>query len=466
VVNQDKLLWVFTDYGLNRQAEALFDNNITLNLIKIKVGDSNGTYYIPSNLDIDLKNIKDSFDVTSVTLSEDSSTVIFRTVIPENSSGYDIREVGLYEVVDGVDYLFALSTCQPIVRGSTSDGYFQAVDYEINFKSVNLSSLYDQISVNPLSNYLTEGELDDIKRSMLYVESNLATQITKNTNVLGLDRPEILDLKIKENTLNTSKIASNSLINTIGSYCTDITNIKLLSLFNCLKNVSAISKIVDFSTNRYNLNLNRNMALMTTGIEMFAPYVDFYPDDYFYLSETDNFSLLKNGVESPLTFLGLVKLDTSSGYKNIFTKIDASTGIRDFSIDFDKSTNILRVVLYSSAIDFVRFQTVIEDITILDKFISIAFTYNGNKLSPSGSIFINGIKQTTAIANSSYTGMRIVSPTRAGSFEINASNVLINPSKSKISLLSVITEQFSDYKIQLLSLEMLALVGEDVCQIF
>ena len=45
-------------------------------------------------------------------------------MIPENIGGFDIREVGLYETVNGVDNLFAIGTCQPFVKPTAADNYF------------------------------------------------------------------------------------------------------------------------------------------------------------------------------------------------------------------------------------------------------------------------------------------------------------------------------------------------------
>ena len=111
--------------------EAIADGTVTLNLGKIKVGSANGEYYEPTEDQTELYQEIGEFYVVEKKLLEDGLTVSFHALIPESFGNCDIREVGLYEITDEGDKLFAISTQQPIVKPGTDYNYYIAIDYYI-----------------------------------------------------------------------------------------------------------------------------------------------------------------------------------------------------------------------------------------------------------------------------------------------------------------------------------------------
>jgi phage-related tail fiber protein len=104
VINStDYLTFILTQYGLNRVGEALANPNEDLNISKIKVGDANFTYYEPTETQPDLIHIIEGgeFYIIDKELLEDNLTVSFHAIFPETFQNAEIREVGIYETIDG-----------------------------------------------------------------------------------------------------------------------------------------------------------------------------------------------------------------------------------------------------------------------------------------------------------------------------------------------------------------------------
>ena len=195
VINStDYLTFILTQYGLNRVGEALANPNEDLNISKIKVGDANFTYYEPTETQTELVHLipDGEFYIIEKELLEDNLTVSFHAIFPETFQNAEIREVGIYETIDGVDYLFAVSTQQPLLKPYMDLNYLVSVDYYAFLKAQNLAEVYDQIVLNP-DNQLVSGEdLENLMSTILFTEDNLMDQIHDNTKILGLNRVQQL----------------------------------------------------------------------------------------------------------------------------------------------------------------------------------------------------------------------------------------------------------------------------------
>ena len=190
IVNTDKLNLILTDYGLGRIAEAMKDPTLNIMISKIRVGSGNNhEYYEPSSTQTSLRgDLGFEFFIYDKELLEDGTTISFHTVIPETAGNFDIREVGLYETVNGEDKLFAISTQQPFVKPSTEYFYFINVDYYMFLKSVNFAEIYEQIILDPLHALPTEKDLENLMQTFLFAQGNLIDQIGNNSTIIGYNR--------------------------------------------------------------------------------------------------------------------------------------------------------------------------------------------------------------------------------------------------------------------------------------
>lgn len=313
VNNTDKLTFILTRYGLERIAEALSDENIEIKLAKIKVGDANNEYYEPNEEQTDLRNKIDggAFSIIDKALLEDGVTISLHAVFPEELDSCEIREVGIYETLNGEDYLFAISTQQPLLKPATELKYLISVDYYAFLKSENLADLYDRIVLDPSSQLVTEEDLEDLMRTILFTESNLVDQITSNSRIIGLNRARQLQEKIETSRERFSYMASYNNYSTLLDFA-KFDDIFGYWVFNYPRRVTPNASIVDIGKKGRNFSSNKPINSYERVYQGFMPMLTFGEKDYFFLNQG----------ASTLTF--------NAGAFNLFGEINVSSeGVAD-----------------------------------------------------------------------------------------------------------------------------------------
>lgn len=289
VNNTDKLTYILTDYGLNRVAEALTDSTVKIILSKIKVGDANYEYYEPEQSATRLLNPipNGEFPIVDKELLEDGLTVSLHAIFPENLDNCEIREVGVYETVNGRDYLFAISTQQPLIKPAEDLYYFTTVDYYVSLKSQNLSDIYDQILLDSDSQLVTQEKLDNLIATIAFTESNLMEQINGNSRVIGLNRAQQLFEKIEENRENFGYITSYNNYTILADFVKE-EEIFAYWLFNYSKIPTPTASITDISKNGRNLSVNVPVNNYSRTFAGLMPTLSFNSPNYYYLEQTDS----------------------------------------------------------------------------------------------------------------------------------------------------------------------------------
>lgn len=380
VVNNDKITYVITSYGLSRIAEALSDPKVTLNLSKAKVGDANGNFYTPTENQTSLINPlpNGSFYISKKELLEDKLTVSFYFLIPESFGNCDIREVGLYETIDGVDYLFAVGTSQPIVKPSTDNNYLISVDYYIMLKSVNLSDVYDQIILNPDNVFVTEQDLQDLMSTFIFTQGNLTNQIERNSHVIGLNRAQTLYENIQRNLysysyVNVAEILSNIL---------DVSNINSIFgfwSFNYPRTNTSTQNIKDLSGKNNSISTNKRInqyPLKYIGLSSAIPFAN---NDYFYIGSDTPLSFInEDGTDSSFTFIVALEPLSKNTDRTILARSNYATNTHVFEIK-ELANNSLEVTLFSDSANYIKF-TSPENVIPYGKH-SIILSYNSADIS-------------------------------------------------------------------------------------
>ena len=387
IVNSNPLILILTQYGLERVAAAIDDRSITLNLGKIKVGSANGEYYEPNEYDTDLRQEVGEFYVVEKKLLEDGLTVSFHAVIPETFGGVDIREVGLYEITDEGDKLFAISTQQPLVKPGTDCNYYIAVDYYMFLKSQNLAEIYDQIVLDPDNQFITEDDLRELMASMLFTQGNLSVQIGKNTHIIGLNRPTQLYEQIEtvRNTIGYSAVTGN-----YATLCgfTDSANILGYWLFDYPgRNMSSYA-ITDIGAHEYNMSVSNNINIFERQYYGIVPTILFNNDDYYYLSPETPFPLYNNNLEEDSSFTMafiVAPLDTTEN-RTLLAKSNAATNTHVFEVN-ELSTGAIEVKLFSDGGNYMVF-TSPSNVVKPDDIHSLIISYNKDSMNLSG--YLNG----------------------------------------------------------------------------
>lgn len=392
----DQLTFILTSYGLRRVAEALSNPNEDLNISKIKVGDANFEYYEPDEEQPDLVHpIPDgSFYIVEKELLEDGLTVSFHAVIPETFQNQEIREVGIYETVDEVDKLFAISTQQPVLKPLISLNYLVSINYYAFLKSQNLAAVYDQIVLNPDTQLVTQEDLEKLMSTILFTESNLMEQINGNTRVIGLGRVEQLQAKVDQDKVNFGYLASyNNYTNLLNFTRTE--NIKGYWLFNYPRRVNTSSSVIDIGP----LGLNFSTNLLITNYPRVyhgsMPMLNFATPNYFEFNldpytdvEKNPFDFVEDNKDVPFTMLFALNPLSYNTTRTLLTRNSV------FEVQ-ELSDNSLQIKLYSwnelnqYKNNYVVFNSTAN--TIPNSPHSIAFSYNPNA-SEKVTTYISGRK--------------------------------------------------------------------------
>jgi hypothetical protein len=232
-----ELKWVLTEYGKRRITELLSNPTDRIRISVMQIGDNNSgepgdREYIDENGEYRGKlyhRVGTDIPVYEKGIADDrENTVYFKCVIDENMGGYDICELALFESIDDDLRMFAVGVGEPINKPSISLGYLISVEYTLYIESANLLDVYDRIELDPANEFLKEVDIEEMYKTILYVEGNLADQISHNTHILGLNRAQQLNDEISKTQL---KYSSSSIANYYANFINtvnDLSNIMVI----------------------------------------------------------------------------------------------------------------------------------------------------------------------------------------------------------------------------------------------
>lgn len=175
-----KYYTIITNRGLEKQSQFLAQENQTLKLIHLAVGDGNGFEYDPTGNETALKNEKHRTDINKIYIdSNNHHQVVIETVIPANIGGFTIREVGIFDE-DGD--LFAIGkypqTFKPTIdNGAIKDLYIRMVLRFSNSPGVELIvdpnvAMVSVADVKEFVEIYTKEDFEDIRQSIAKNKGN------------------------------------------------------------------------------------------------------------------------------------------------------------------------------------------------------------------------------------------------------------------------------------------------------
>lgn len=280
---------ILTNIGKAKIANSL-PTGQKVNLTKMKIGDSNGTYYNPSENQTELVHKVYECNVTSVDVDENNpSWITITSVVPSDIGGFSIREVGIF---DDTNSLIAIGkypeTYKPIASdGSTKELYIKMTLEVTNASSVELkidptvilatkkdiSNLDAKIEQNNSQLNDTANKIKNINDAKAEkTELNVVNEYAKNLNDIKANKSEIESIKNKVDSFQTAQdVSENKDMEIVGcrtdntgfAYATadkrisEIEN-KSNSIYSSLINKSYCEKIID-------LSLCENKYIDTTG---------------------------------------------------------------------------------------------------------------------------------------------------------------------------------------------------------
>ena len=395
-ITDDRLIWVYTKYGLRKITEVMSNPSSKLKITKLQVGNSKTEiykdgvivtsydYYIPTGEETSLKNSVASFYFHNKELDEENEVVTFSTTIPKTSNGYMINEMGIY---DDSNNLIALCTCQDIPKPLMSDNYFIDIYLKIALHSKNLCTIYNQIELDSENEYVGPAELEQMWYNILYMEGNLCEQISQNSHIIGLNRAEQLYQLINNNMLTMS----TTLLNNI--FCT-MSNIvgynKVLNfwVFDYSRYVGTENSIIDMGYNGEFLNTTKNTAEKDILYKGICPCMDF--NDMNFYSEN---SIADPGAK---TWFFLLKNNNIAENAIIIAKSDYKNNMHEFEI-FRRNTGAFEIRLYAQNGNYTSFMTDTQIIpeSIYSLGISIPEDYINNNIK----VVFNGSEIATTRKN-------------------------------------------------------------------
>ena len=361
IVNQDKLILKLTDFGLSRIAYAVSNPTANLNITKIKLGSGdNNEYYEPDSSQTGLKgDLGLEFYIYDKNILEDKITISFHTIFPEEIGGFDIREVGLYETYEGTDRLFAISTQQPFVKPSIEDNYFICVDYYIFLKEQNLASVYDQITLDIEHALVTDTEMEELMRTFLFAQSNLAQQIGNNSTIIGYNRATQLYEKIEENKRAYSYITLYKNFASLLDIVTSPNNIFSYWVFDYSRRKEQESSIIDLSNNGYYLSTNIPVSNLKRTYKGFNSMFQFAEPNYFSLSSQIPLNLFNPETNSdiPFSMIFVVEPLKTTENRTLLAKSDYALNAHTLEVT-ELTDRSIQVKLFSDSDNYLTFKTV------------------------------------------------------------------------------------------------------------
>ena len=503
----NNLYWVFTNYGKERLTSLSADDHLFLYKAGIGCynwyedplgyfggsGYSEGTFkryfestdeksigqLVPNGMiAINTKNLVEETDEDGEVIRR---VVELSVTVPENLSDFDIREMAIYETIDGADHLFAICTMQPIPKPSVETNHYISAILTARLQSEMLADAYEQIVLDPSNNFVTIDELNDFQENLLFVESNLAEQISNNSRIIGYNRPQ----QLYEQLIADKKKYSSFAVSTTYANALNIANledIKSFWVFQPNNDTTSSVSIPDLSYYGINMATDKLVTLYETGYEGLSPWINFEYNErsdsgnYYMLDSDVDFDFVKEegGVvtDSPFTLFFVGAQNSNEHDCTIIAKDNSaqSVGVQPaFQITVTDKRQI-KVIFYQNRANYVEYTTGVNSVPEAGKFYVASLTYSpvinttDNILIPRFKIMINGKEVSGNIKRTgNYQGMtKTILPLTS---RIHTSNGYTNYVDSIICLLSLFKKELSTDYIRAMTYNMMALIGVNPCLI-
>lgn len=504
--DSNNLYWVFTNYGKNRLASLNADDHLflykagigcynwyedTLNYLGSSYTEANFKKYFEQENEKDIGQLvpDGKLAINNKTLVEEKDSdgntiariVVLSVTIPESLSDFDIREMAIYETIDGVDHLFAICTMQPIPKPSIATNHYIAVQLDARLHSEMLANAYEQIVLDPNNNFATVEELNTFQENLLFVETNLAEQISNNSRIIGYDRPQQLYEQLVLDKKKYSNFAvSTSYANTLNIATLD--EVKSFWIFQPNNDVTSSVSISDLSYYGINFATDKLATLYETGYEGLAPWINFEYNknsnsgNYYMLDSDIDFDFIENkdGKISDTNFtLFFIGAQNTNDHECTIIAKDNSAQNNDvqpaFCISITEKRQI-KVKLYQDRANYVEYITGENSVPKPGIFYVASITYSpvvnevDNILIPRFKVMINGKDLSGSINRvGNYQGMpETTLPLTSRVHTLNSYNNYVD---SKVCLLSLIKKDLNTDYTRAMVYNMMALIGVNPCLI-
>lgn len=505
----NNLYWVFTKYGKDRLINFKDDDHLYLQTMGIGSYDwysdtnkilGDGGYseqafreYFESTDDTSLcQPIENGvFPITykdSVDDGQGRKRVIFSITIPEDFPECTVRELGLYEN----NKLFAICTMQEYHRASMESNHYISSKFNAILTSTALASVYDKIVINPDNDFATADDLIQIEENLLFIETNLAEQISENANLIGLNRCQQLHEKIEDDKRKYSSFAAT----TAYSNFLNITSLDKIPAFWVFRpnNIAARSVAISDLSN-FGINLQADMVSKKydSGYEGLCSWLDFSKGHEYSLGSDVVFSLISDEAIAtkditpeddgkvtrykiqPFTFFWVGAQNKGDETHTILAKDNKDTvenNPPEFLFQVQKNRSI-KVRLYTNRNNYLEATTPENSVPQAGEFYVLSIQYSGRKDDANPiTIQVNGNKLTTNVSYSlgiaNFKGMPVKEYKK---YQIPLVSYIPTPTgniehvNSKVSMMTLIKDDLSDSYTRAVTFNFMALIGRNPCLI-
>lgn len=380
---------IFTEYAIHKINRNITQDYENFNFTKIRLGNKEG---ILDSTRTSLIDTVYTLPIDSVSLNNNIFTIL--STIPDTIEGFDIREIGLYDTVGGIDNLFVFSEIDTTKPADLT--YKLILTLDLDLMIVNLYPVYPEITILD-KEYVPLHVEESFEETLNYVNTNLERIIEDNATEIGYNRAQVFYEKQKDinsnlqNFTNTSKyIKMQNLIND-GSISDCFFNCDNNFLYYYIKNL-----------NNYSSYLEVNNGLITS-----------FNDDITFDNANGTTLMIRANLDKLSDGLILGKLDErESKYyfefriNSPFLEFTLHSGLGYYTAAYDMSTLDVRI---SS-----------------DVFNTFIISFNNNFTTPEIKIYYNGTELTLIDTISNFTSLSYFSTLPLVNYTYSISNNLIH----------------------------------------
>ncbi|WP_434290941.1 phage tail protein [Clostridium botulinum] len=183
-----------------------------VNFFKLQVGDSNGTYYNPTEDQTELKHKVWEGNINSISIDENNPNwIIIEVLLPSNVGGFMIREAA---ILDDEDNVVAIAKYPETYKPLTQDGSSKDILIRTILEVSNTSSV--TLKIDPTVILATKKDIEIITSSM----NELDKRITKNTESINNIKSDLADITTYQTAGGTANAISLNLPTLINGYAT------------------------------------------------------------------------------------------------------------------------------------------------------------------------------------------------------------------------------------------------------
>ncbi|WP_243153118.1 phage tail protein [Clostridium sporogenes] len=161
-----------------------------VNFCKLQVGDSNGTYYNPTEDQTELKHKVWEGNINSISIDENNPNwVIIEVLLPSNVGGFMIREAA---ILDDEDNVVAIAKYPETYKPLTQDGSSKDILIRTILEVSNTSSV--TLKVDPTVILATQKDIQIINSNMV----DLSERVSKNEENITSIKSDLADITAQQ----------------------------------------------------------------------------------------------------------------------------------------------------------------------------------------------------------------------------------------------------------------------------